>query len=134
MDYKEFIDLVQKNSHLPDRDDAERITRATLETLGEVLPGAERDDLAAQLPKELKSFLYERDYNLYQLQEFYRRVGARADSGYYDAAERAKAVMQALTEAVTPGQMDEVMAELPDSYKDLLKKEPQGPGFPSGHP
>ncbi len=133
MDYKEFIDLVQKNSNLPDRDDAEQITRATLETLGEVLQHTERDDLAAQLPKELKSFLYERDHDLYQLQEFYRRVGARSNSGYYDAAERAKAVMQALADAVTPGALDQAMADLPAPYKDLLKKEPQGPGFPSVH-
>ncbi len=131
MDYSEFVDLVQKNSHLPDRADAENATRATLETLGEVLRDSGRDKLASQLPKEMKSFLYLRDYDLYQLQEFYRRVGARSDSGYYDAAERAKAVMAALSEAITPGQMDEVLAELPDAYKDLLKKEPQGPGFPS---
>jgi len=131
MDYSEFVDLVQKNSHLPDRGDAERVTRVTLETLGEVLRDSERDKLASQLPKEMKSFLYLRDYDLYQLQEFYRRVGARSDSGYHDAAERAKAVMAALSQAITPGQMDEVLAELPDEYKDLLKKEPQGPGFPS---
>ncbi len=134
MDYGEFIDLVQKNSRLPDRADAERITQATLETLGEVLQSTDRDHLASQLPKELKPFLYEHEYDLYQLQEFYRRVGARSDSGYYDAAERAKAVMAALSDTISQGQMEEIMNDLPDPYKDLLKKEPQGPGFPSVHP
>ncbi len=81
MDYRSFIDLVQKNSHLPDRSDVERIVQATLETLGEVLQNTERNDLAAQLPKELKPFLYEHNYDLYKLQEFYRRVGARSDFG-----------------------------------------------------
>ncbi len=42
--------------------------------------------------------------------------------------------MTALSEAITPGEMDRVLDKLPDPYKDLLKKEPQGPGFPSVHP
>jgi uncharacterized protein (DUF2267 family) len=51
MRHDEFIGEVQHRVKLPSRGDAERATRATLETLGERL-GAP-DNHAAQLPPEI---------------------------------------------------------------------------------
>ncbi len=50
MKYDEFISQVQRRANLASREEAERATRATLETLGERLAGGEAKDLAAQLP------------------------------------------------------------------------------------
>lgn len=132
MRYDDFIALVQEETKLPAREDAERVAEATLETFGERLPRLEQEQLAAQLPKELKEFMLKRETTeRYELQEFYNRVGARADTGYYDAAERAKGVMRALQEAVTPGNLEQAFDRLPDPFRDLLKTKPKGPGFPS---
>ncbi len=45
MKHDEFIGRVQHYARLPSRGDAERATRATLETLGERLAGGEPKDL-----------------------------------------------------------------------------------------
>ena len=52
MKHDEFIGRVQHYARLASRGDAERATRATLETLGERLAGGEPKDLASQLPPE----------------------------------------------------------------------------------
>ena len=52
MKHDEFIGQVQHRARLSSRGEAERATRATLETLAERLAGGEEQDLAAQLPAE----------------------------------------------------------------------------------
>jgi uncharacterized protein (DUF2267 family) len=54
MDHDAFIDAVMQAAAI-DRDDAERVVRATLTTLAERISAGERRDLAAQLPPELAS-------------------------------------------------------------------------------
>ena len=57
MKYDEFLGQVRHRARLGSRGEAERATRATLETLAERLVGGEARDLAAQLPPELAHFL-----------------------------------------------------------------------------
>jgi uncharacterized protein (DUF2267 family) len=81
MRYDEFVDRVLEKSGLDSREQAMDITKATLETLGEQLDRTVRRGVASQLPDELKELLLNRaDGDQYQLQEFYQRVGARADT------------------------------------------------------
>lgn len=132
MRYDEFIDQVQKKSGMESREGAIEITRATLETLGERIDWDVRKRVASQLPDELKELLNKRgDGEKYELQEFYRRVGARSDAKYYDSAERANAVLGVLREAISPGQLQELVDSLPDPYSRLFDGEVSGPGFPS---
>ena len=58
MKYDEFIKEVQTRGHIESREEAERATRATLETLAERLAGGEPHDLASQLPPELAEHLW----------------------------------------------------------------------------
>ena len=53
MQHDEFIGEVQARARLSSRGDAERATRAVLETLGERLAGGQPHNLAAQLPEEI---------------------------------------------------------------------------------
>lgn len=132
MQYDEFIDRVLERSGLGSRDRAIDITRAALETLGERLDRTVRRGVASQLPSELRELMLSRpDSDQYPLQEFYQRVGARADTKYYDAAERATAVLGVLREAVSEGQMQEMLDSLPHEYSRLFSGEISGPGFPS---
>src|SRR5258708_39502871 len=57
MKYEEFIEQVQKRAHLASKSEAERATRAALETLGEGISKEERYDAASQLPKGLAMYL-----------------------------------------------------------------------------
>jgi uncharacterized protein (DUF2267 family) len=53
MDDSTFIGQVQNRAELPTQEDAERLTRITLETLSRRIDPNEADDLAAQLPEEI---------------------------------------------------------------------------------
>ncbi|MBD3317926.1 MAG: DUF2267 domain-containing protein [Chitinivibrionales bacterium] len=109
--------------------DARRATEATLRTLGELLHRTERHRLAAQLPRELKDFLFERheiDGQDYSLEEFYNRVGARAEVRYAEAVRWSRGVIAALRLAVTAGEMDSIFSLLRSEYAELVEG-PHGP-------
>ncbi|MCL6583732.1 MAG: DUF2267 domain-containing protein [bacterium] len=132
MRYQEFIEQVKKLGGFESLDEAAKVTEATLETLSERLSRKEREDLAAQLPKELKEyFLKGRDTERFLLEDFYSRVSARAAVRYHRAVEQAQAVMQVLREAVSPGELEDILSELPDEYGELFGRKPKGPMSPS---
>jgi uncharacterized protein (DUF2267 family) len=128
MDYDEFITLVQEKAGLAERGTAERAAQVTLATLGERIYRTEREHLAAQLPKELQVHLFtyasgettRRDTDRYHLEEFYNRLTARAGIGYPHAIRQAQAVFAALQAAVTPPVLEQIFAQLPNEYKNLL--------------
>ena len=77
MKYDEFIAQVQRRARLHTREEAERATRVTLETLAERLLGGAVDNLAAQLPRELTLYLEQPNSGIgesFSLDEFFRRV------------------------------------------------------------
>jgi uncharacterized protein (DUF2267 family) len=130
MRYHEFIDRVRERANLEGRDDAIRITRATLATLGEFIDKTERSNLAAQIPNELKEFLYAekppleeagRPIDKPDLEEFYTRVIARADLDRRDIEPQAKAVIETLQEAVSSGEIKDVLHDLPGDYAELFR-------------
>jgi uncharacterized protein (DUF2267 family) len=88
--------------------------------------------VASQLPDELKELLLSRgDTDIYEVQEFYRRIGARADTNYNDAAKRAKAVIGVLQEAISAGEVQDMIESLPEQYAKIFDGDQSGPGFPS---
>jgi uncharacterized protein (DUF2267 family) len=64
MKHDECIGQGQHRARLSSRGEAERATRATLETLAERLVGGEAKDLAAQLPPEIGEHLQASDRQL----------------------------------------------------------------------
>lgn len=139
MEYKEFIKHVQETAELDSPEEALAATRATLGTLGELLSKTERDDLASQLHKPLKECLYQwierpRDPNRphrFGLEEFYNRVSARSHVGYPSAVKHSLAVMGVLQQAVSQGEIDDMLRELPNDYEELLTGKPKGPLSPT---
>ena len=123
MHYDEFIHKVREYSGLDSFDEAVKITTATLETLGERLSRDEKDDISSQLPKELKDCLFRREeITRFIIDEFYNRVSARADVGLPHAIEQAKAVIRVLREAISPGELEHILHELPKEYDELFGK------------
>ncbi len=61
------------------------------------------------------------DTDRYDLQEFYRRVALRADVSLADGEAYALAAGAVLREAVTPGQIEEVLGALPEDYVALFE-------------
>ncbi|HEV8567055.1 MAG TPA: DUF2267 domain-containing protein [Actinoplanes sp.] len=122
MKYPEFISKVTERSALP-RDEADAITRATLQTLGERITGGEARDLAAQLPKELQDDLASasEEAEPFDLEKFIRRVGERARVAPADARIGINAVFQTLEDAVSFGEFEDVMGQLPEEFGALAK-------------
>ncbi len=101
-------------------EEAREAVEAVLETLGERLYRTEQEHFAAQFPNELKDYVLRRlDTDRYPLEEFYKRVGARAGLRQGRGAETAQAVMAVVREAISPGALEYLGAHLPDEYEEL---------------
>jgi uncharacterized protein (DUF2267 family) len=122
MQFDEFIDRVRDQTGLDTHEEAITLTRAVLETLGERLDRKVRNGIEAQLPHELKEFLLARkdQTDRYPLEEFYTRVGARADRKYEDATERTRQVLTVLRQAVPGGELEDLRQDLPPEYEELF--------------
>jgi uncharacterized protein (DUF2267 family) len=124
MTHDQFVGQVQNRGHMDSRADAERATRATLETLAERLAGGEAEHLAAQLPREIGEHLRRSkgdDFERLSLDDFYHRVSEREASELPEAAHHAKAVISVLREAVSEGEFADIETQLPEEFSHLLE-------------
>jgi uncharacterized protein (DUF2267 family) len=120
MRYEEFIARVAENVGVSN-DEAEKLTRAVLATLAERITGGEARDLAAQLPLPLQNPLLpaREEAEAFSFEEFVRRTAERAGTDPGVAEMAVDAVMATLRDAVTPGEFDDVLAQLPEDFKRL---------------
>jgi uncharacterized protein (DUF2267 family) len=124
MQFHEFLGQVQSRARLSSLGDAETATRATCETLRERLAGGEPKDIASQLPNEIaKCFEAPQRENpeRFDVKEFFRRVSERASIEAEDAAFQSRAVLEVLQEAVSPGEVSDIRAQLTDDYQALFE-------------
>jgi uncharacterized protein (DUF2267 family) len=120
MRYEEFIASVAERSGLSEGD-AVALTRATLTTLGERISGGEACDLAAQLPAPLPDALVptKEEAEAFSFDEFVNRVAERSRRDTDVAEAAVDAVMETLRDAVTPGEFDDVLSQLPRDFQRL---------------
>ena len=129
MRYDEFLGQVQHRAGLSSRAEAERATRATLETLAERLVGGEAHDLASQLPRELARSLEAPDAGIgakLTLDEFFELVSEREGVDLEDSTLHARVVIGVLTEAVSQGEIKDVRVQLPAAFAQLFNVENEG--------
>lgn len=129
MKHDEFIGQVQHRARLSSRGDAEVATRATLETLAERLAGGEADDLASQLPRGIAQYLrtgLAGEGQRFSVEELFQRVSQREGVNLPKAIYHARAVIAVLYEAVSPGEMADVRAQLPAEFVRLFEPGREG--------
>jgi uncharacterized protein (DUF2267 family) len=131
MDHDEFLRMVERAAGT-NREQAEAAVRATLSTLAERISGGEAEDIARQLPRELRPLLpVTGKAEPFGAEEFVRRVAEREGGVPPEIAERhARAVFAALARAVRPGEIADMVAQLPKDYRRLLaaaKPPPEAP-------
>ncbi|YAF97106.1 MAG: DUF2267 domain-containing protein [Nodularia sp. CChRGM 3473] len=127
MEYNEFITHVQSLAQSSSREEAERATRATLETLVERIPANEAEELAAQLPQELGECLLGREAESNQsfgLQEFIMRVSQREDIEPTTTAIHVRAVFAVLQNAINPEKFAKFHAHFSHDYEELFTTSP----------
>jgi uncharacterized protein (DUF2267 family) len=135
MRYEQFVRYVERvAADGLDQDRAERAIAATLTTLAECLPRSAARDLAAQLPPALQAPL-SGGPNWPQpiaVGEFLGRVADREQVSRSEALDHVRAVLDALTEAVTGHELQRVRDCLPDDYETLFVR-PAAAGWPQTH-
>jgi uncharacterized protein (DUF2267 family) len=133
MRHDEFIGQVQSRAKLAGRDQAERASRATLETLGERIPEGLADNLAAQLPYEIGEHLRRTEVfgglgtgEHFGRAEFVQRVATRAGVDDSQAAYLARVVLEVTGEATQGSIMDKVRDSLPEDLKPIVTSGSRG--------
>lgn len=124
MQYGRFITSVFERAEL-DRDQAEKATHATLSTLAERLRGGEYTDLASQLPQELQDAVLEAERagegRSLSAEEFVAIVAKRESAGIDEAGPHVKAVLTTVRDAITQGEFDDLLSQLPDDFAELVE-------------
>lgn len=117
----QFLAEVRDLAELGSDEDAEKATRATLQTLRERLAGNEPSNLAAQLPPEIAPHVDgEGGRESFSVEEFYNRVAQKEGVGVEEATRHARAVATIVQTAVTGGELDDVRSQLGNKYRDLF--------------
>jgi uncharacterized protein (DUF2267 family) len=120
----EFITAVAQAARI-NRDQAERATQVTLETLAGRIDAGEARHLAAALPDTIAPYLgTATPAQRFGLDEFLRRVTEREGVNLDTARRHAEAVFVVLQRAVGRREFADLSAELPKDFAALL---PQGP-------
>ena len=125
MTYDEFVGQVQSRAKLASTGEAVAAIRATLETLAERLAANAPEKLAAQLPREIGEYLRISSTagtgESFPLNEFFKRVAAREKVDEPDSVYHARVVIEVLCEAVSGGEIQKVLAQLPEDYFTLFE-------------
>ncbi|SCL27901.1 Uncharacterized conserved protein, DUF2267 family [Micromonospora rhizosphaerae] len=128
MQFPRFVEAVSRRSELP-MEQAAMISRATLQTLAERVTGGEAEELAAQLPDELSDYLTvpagERPTG--GKVEFLFRVANRAAVDPAVAEVGVRAVLNTLREAITVGEFQDLVSQLPKGFNALVDPIPRPP-------
>lgn len=123
----EIVSAVQQSAGIDTPEHARQAVRATIGVLGQRLSGGETKDLASQLPSEFAAELPPSGPGeRFGLAEFYQRVADNEGGGCtpQQARQHARAVAAALKVVVTGQEFNQIAAQLPTEYEDLLSSGP----------
>jgi uncharacterized protein (DUF2267 family) len=126
MKQDELVSAIRATGGFDSARQAESAVRATLTVLGERISGGETKDLAAQLPAAFAEALPPTGAGQrFGVDEFYHRVAElEGDTCTAPKARRhSRAVMAALKAGISPSEFEDVAAQLPPDYADLLGRE-----------
>ncbi|WP_028813659.1 DUF2267 domain-containing protein [Streptomyces flavidovirens] len=125
MRHDEFLARVRERGEYANQEEAAQVTKAVLDVLAHRITPGEVKDLAAQLPAPLKAALQangDQRVKSYGVEEFCRRVAERTGARPRTAQWDASAVLSTLAEAVSPGELNQIISQLPSGYAVLFGK------------
>ena len=125
MKYDEFLARVRERGEYKDNDEAAHVTNAVLEVLAQRISPGEVRDLASQLPGPLGQVLEDaapQQARSFGIEEVLRRVAERTGARPRTAEWDAGAVLSTLGDAVTGGELNQIISQLPSSYAALFGK------------
>jgi uncharacterized protein (DUF2267 family) len=122
MRYDQFLAKVRDRGEYRDRQEAERIAQTVLAVLGRRLDPGEAEDLASQLPVQAAVILVDQagPADPMSIQEFLAVVAERTGATRKTAEWDASAVLSTVADAVTGGELNDVLTQLPSGYAALF--------------
>lgn len=127
MNYADFIEAVARRSGVPS-EDADDVTRATLETLTDRITAGQASRIAGQLPVELREHLHKTTTTVgaqiaepFGVDEFVERVAARAGVDIERADAGMRAVLSTIGEVVSTGELTDMVAQLPKEFWEIIQ-------------
>ena len=115
-------ELVGERAGIADRFEAEKTAAVVLQALCDRLSGKEANDLLAQLPAIFSDLVVVSPAPLpISVDEFVARVADELQVGPDEARKRIRATFATLREAVTVGELQDVLEQLDPDYADLLE-------------
>ena len=127
MQYDELIRAVSSRAGIPS-EQAERATRATLQTLAERISEDDASDLASELPEDLEDAVrVGTNGQQFDLREFSRRVSDREGVTAAEGKRHAGAVLAALHDAITEQRRTALARELGGDFHELLAAGEEAP-------
>ncbi|MBD2344681.1 DUF2267 domain-containing protein [Anabaena subtropica] len=127
MEYGGFITHVQSLAQSNSREEAQRATCATLETIKERISGEEAQELAAQLPQELADCLRGREGEpdqSFNLQDFIMRVSQKENLEPTTTAIHVRAVFAVLQNAIRPEEFAKLHSHFSHDYEEMFGTSP----------
>ena len=118
MKFDEFTGQIQHRLELAGTGETLRAIRATLMTLGERLPEGNAEDLAANLPMEIKWYMTGAVHNhgqRFDWSEFVERVSEIENADPADAAYHARVIVDFIHTQVPPSDFRQLRDQLPES-------------------
>ncbi len=126
MQYDEMIDTLGRRTPVG-AEQARTVLAAVVQALGETTKNDEMRDLRSQLPGELKTIEPGDSARDRSVDDFCARVAELSETDDNDQARLfTGAALGVLAEAVTPGQLSQLLATLPHGYAQLLHTNGQG--------
>ncbi|MDN3284566.1 DUF2267 domain-containing protein [Streptomyces thermocarboxydus] len=125
MQQHEFLARVRELGEYGSQDEAEKVTEAVLQVLAQRISPGEVDDLASQLPGALGKTLSEakpQQAESFGIEEFHRRVAERTGARPRTAQWDASAVLTTVAMAISGGELNQILSQLPSSYATLFGK------------
>jgi uncharacterized protein (DUF2267 family) len=126
----DFVNTVRRDAKLEKYEEAEQLSRASLEALGQSISGGQAKQLAQWLPKQLQPELAEQhgQASAFDKAQFIDKVGGKIYSVDSDEVERQVGVVLATARAAAPsGEVDDTLAQLPPELSALFNTG-HGPG------
>jgi uncharacterized protein (DUF2267 family) len=127
MQYQDFIGHVQHNARLGTEEQAVKITRCVLEVLAKRLTDEEAAHVAAQLPEEIGNYMTNVKGNeRFDVDEFFKRVSEKEGVDMPAAVHHVRSVISVLTDAITQGEIEDVINQLPEEFVPLFTDGSEG--------
>lgn len=123
---RDLVSAVRGRGDLTSDELAARAVEATLRTLAERIAGGLPGEVLANVPGEVRARLERgpstdpEDREVFDLEEFFRRIGEREGVDLQAAVDHALAVTEALCETASASTIAGLRVHLPDEYQRLF--------------